>query len=281
MPTSCSSATTTSTSGSPCSGRRGDADPTNGIRYITVGTGGASHHSVGTIKPTSQVARRRDVGASCASCCTRPVTTGEFFPVAGFSFTDSGSTSIAGTNSAPSATVLLTPGSAVTNTVLTATATKSDPDADPVSLTWEWRVNGTLRRTFTSPTALTDTFDLSQAGNGDAGDTINVTVTPSDATHNGTPASATLTSARRTTAPVFTTDLTDLTVAEGGTVTASTQGDRRRWRHARLLRDGLPAASRSTRHGLDHGLLGFSEAGIYSVSVSVSDGSLADTDTFQ
>ena len=159
-----------------------NADPTNGIRYITVGTGGASHHAVGTIKPTSQA---HDVATwGVLRLVLHPTSYDfEFFPVAGFSFTDSASTSIAGNNTAPSATVQLTPGSATTGDLLTATATKNDADADAVSLTWEWRVNGTLRRTFTSPTALTDTFDLSQAGNGDEGDSINVTVTPSDATH--------------------------------------------------------------------------------------------------
>src|SRR6185369_3266170 len=116
----------------------------------------------------------------------------EFLPISGFAFTDSGSTSISGNNTAPSATVQLTPGSATTGDTLTATATKLDPDADAVSLTWEWRVNGTLKRTFTSASALTDTFNLAVAGNGDEGDSINVTVTPSDATHSGTPASTTL-----------------------------------------------------------------------------------------
>ena len=81
-----------------------NADPTNGIRYITVGTGGASHHSVGTIKPTSQA---HDVATwGVMRLVLHPTSYDfEFFPVAGFSFTDSGSTSIAGNNTAPSATV--------------------------------------------------------------------------------------------------------------------------------------------------------------------------------
>ena len=76
------------------------------------------------------------------------------------SFTDSGTQAIVGANAPPSATVALTPTTAGTNDVLTATATKSDPESDPISLTWEWRVNGVLQRTFTSGSALTDTFDL-------------------------------------------------------------------------------------------------------------------------
>ena len=49
-----------------------------------------------------------------------------------------------------------------------------------MSLTYVWTVNGTVKRTFTSATAMTDTFDLSTLGAGDAGDTIVVSVTPND-----------------------------------------------------------------------------------------------------
>ena len=70
--------------------------------------------------------------------------------------------------------------------ILTATATKADADGDPVSLTFVWTVNGTVARTFTSATALTDTFDLSTLGAGDAGDTIVVSVTPNDGILTGT-----------------------------------------------------------------------------------------------
>ena len=95
-------------------------------------------------------------------------------------------------NSAPSATVGLAPASPDTNAIVTATATRSDADADAVSLHYVWKVNGTTRRT-TDTTALTDTFDLSVAGNGDAGDTVSVEVTPNDGTVNGTLASAQVT----------------------------------------------------------------------------------------
>ena len=72
-------------------------------------------------------------------------------------------------NTAPVATVGLAPSSPDTAATVTATATKSDADADTVSLHYVWKVNGTTRKT-TDTTALTDTFDLSVAGNGDAGD---------------------------------------------------------------------------------------------------------------
>jgi len=82
----------------------------------------------------------------------------------------------------PSATVGLDNQSPETNDVLTATATKSGPEGRTVSLTFVWQVNGIERRTYTSDTALTDTFDLSVPGHGDRGDTITVTVTPRDGT---------------------------------------------------------------------------------------------------
>ena len=89
-------------------------------------------------------------------------------------------------NHAPVATVGFNTRAPQTNDVLTATATKSDPDGDPVSVTYVWKVNDTVKRTFTSATLLTDTFDLSVAGNGDRGDTVTVEVTPSDRTLSGT-----------------------------------------------------------------------------------------------
>jgi fibronectin type 3 domain-containing protein len=83
-------------------------------------------------------------------------------------------------NAPPTATVSLSPTSPTTNQILTATATKADGDGDPVTLTFTWKVNGTVKRTTTAPSALTDTFDLSVAGNGDKGQVVSVEVTPSD-----------------------------------------------------------------------------------------------------
>jgi hypothetical protein len=92
-------------------------------------------------------------------------------------------------NSAPAATVSLNDHSPKTNDTLTATATRSDDDGDAVSLHYVWKVNGTVKRDVTksSGTAgdLTDSFDLSLAGNGDKGDEVKVKVTPDDGTVNG------------------------------------------------------------------------------------------------
>ncbi len=67
---------------------------------------------------------------------------------------------------------------------LTATATSSDADGDPITLRYVWQVNGVSRRT-TDTTALTDTFELSADGNGDANDRVSVAVTPSDDSLSG------------------------------------------------------------------------------------------------
>ncbi len=68
----------------------GQADATNGIRQFTVGTGGESHYQVGDILPNSQVRESNTFGV--LKMTLRP--TGydfQFMPVAGKSFTDSGS----------------------------------------------------------------------------------------------------------------------------------------------------------------------------------------------
>src|SRR5262249_60448432 len=65
-------------------------------------------------------------------------------------------------NSAPTATVGLNTHAPFTNDTLTATATKSDADGDPVTLTFVWKVGTVTKRTFSSDTALTDTFDSSE-----------------------------------------------------------------------------------------------------------------------
>ena len=93
-------------------------------------------------------------------------------------------------DSAPPATVRLNTSNPKTNDTLTATATKADADGDAVTLTYVWMVNGSVVKTTTGSSSLTDTLDLSQPGNGDKGQTVTVVVTPSDGTLSGTPVSA-------------------------------------------------------------------------------------------
>jgi hypothetical protein len=57
----------------------------------------------------------------------------------------------------------------------------ADPDADPLTFQFDWRVNGQTVRLHSSSTA-SDVLDLSQPGLGDRGDVIEVVVTASDGT---------------------------------------------------------------------------------------------------
>jgi hypothetical protein len=104
----------------------------------------------------------------------------------------------------PLATVALNTHGPRTDDVLTATATKSDFYGNPVTLTYVWTVNGVVQRTFTSATALSDSFDLSVLGNGDSGDVVTVAVTPSDGTLNGATVTDTATVAHDLIAPTVT-----------------------------------------------------------------------------
>ncbi len=122
-------------------------------------------------------------------------------------------------NTAPSATVSLNDHSPKTNDTLTATATKADADGDTVTLTYVWKVNGVVKKTTSGSSSLADTFDLSQPGNGDLGDTITVEVTPNDGTINGATASATATVANH--APTATVSLNDHTPKTNDTLTAT------------------------------------------------------------
>ncbi|MGZ6557585.1 MAG: hypothetical protein ACXVEY_12180, partial [Actinomycetota bacterium] len=101
------------------------------------------------------------------------------------SVTDPFTWTVTNMDRAPSATVSLSPKTPDTNALLTATASGTDPDGDAVRFTYTWTVNSTVRRTTGPTTATTDTFDLSKKGNGDAGQTVTVTVTPNDGTLNG------------------------------------------------------------------------------------------------
>jgi acid phosphatase type 7 len=68
----------------------GGADSVQGIRQFTVGTGGESHYQVGDIKPNSQVRESNTFGV--LKMTLRPgAYDWQFVPVAGKTFTDSGS----------------------------------------------------------------------------------------------------------------------------------------------------------------------------------------------
>ena len=84
---------------------------------------------------------------------------------------------VTSTNSTPiEGTVSITPATPRTNQVVTAaTSGFHDPDGNPLTFEYTWKRNGS---TITGATA--STLDLSQAGNGDRGDTISVDVRARD-----------------------------------------------------------------------------------------------------
>ena len=98
-------------------------------------------------------------------------------------------------NSAPTATVALTPESPLVNSVLTATATSADVNGQPVKLTYVWKVGTTVVQTTSATSSLTDTLDLSKPdiSTEAAGNIITVEITPNDGTVDGTTVTATQT----------------------------------------------------------------------------------------
>lgn len=91
-------------------------------------------------------------------------------------------------NSAPVVAVRLSSAAPRASDILTATSAPSDADGNPVTLTYVWKVNGTVVQTHTT-SAFIDTLDLRQPGHGVEGDVVTVTVTASDALAAGAPAS--------------------------------------------------------------------------------------------
>ena len=65
------------------------ADPTRGIRQFVVGTGGRSHYAIGTVQPNSQVYNGNTFGVLKLTLSTTSYAW-QFVPVAGGTFTDSG-----------------------------------------------------------------------------------------------------------------------------------------------------------------------------------------------
>src|SRR5437867_3159687 len=122
--------------------------------------------------------------------------------------------------SAPTATISLNTTTPKTNDTLTATATKTVADVPTRrSSDLVWKVNSIIKKTTAGSSSLTDTFDLSVAGNGDRGNTITVEVTPNDGTVDGTAVSATATV--QNSAPTATVSLNTTTPKTNDTLTAT------------------------------------------------------------
>ena len=260
----------------------GQPDNSFGVREIIVGNGGAEFSSLGTTAANSEI--RNNVTNGVLKLRLHPASyEWQFLPAGTGTFTDSGTQAVhsAPANTAPTATVGLNSSSPRTTDTLTATATKNDADGQPVSLTYVWKVNTVVKRTFTSASALTDSFSLAVAGNGDKGDAVAVEVTPSDGIASGTSATAQATVAN--TAAAFSQDLQDRTDDEVGVVSLSagaTDAD-----SDTLTYDATnlpPGLSINTGTGLISGTVSATAASgsPYAVSVTATDGTTPATDSF-
>ena len=115
----------------------GAADPTHGMRVFTVGTGGQSHHGISSVRATSEV---RDNTTFGIFKLTLHASTYDwkFLPVAGATFTDSGTGTVFA-NAANQAPVAVADSYSTTlNTALTVAAPgvlANDTDADGNPLT--------------------------------------------------------------------------------------------------------------------------------------------------
>jgi len=261
----------------------GQLDTTHGVREIIVGTGGDDLSGVGAPVANSQVLNNVTWGVLKLTL-HRSSFDWRFIPVAGSSFTDSGTDPVhdAPANAPPTATVSLDTSAPQTNDALTATATKSDAEGQPVTLTYVWKVNGVVKRTYTSATALTDSFDLATAGNGDRGDVVSIEVTPNDGIADGTTAAASATVANAD--PVFGQDLGDRSDLEGTPVSFSAGASDADLEPLVYEATGLPPGiTIDASSGAISGTIAADAAGAspYDVAITVRDGAAVDaTDTF-
>lgn len=109
----------------------GQADPTRGIREFIAGTGGAALYSFPSIQPNSQVRNNTTYGVLKLTLHATSYDW-QFVPIAGQTFTDSGSGNcVGGGGPAPTATRTPTAGPSPTRTH-TPTATRT-PTSGPVS----------------------------------------------------------------------------------------------------------------------------------------------------
>jgi Putative Ig domain len=164
-----------------------------------------------------------------------------------------------------------------TNDVLSATIVASDPEGDPITLSYRWLKNGSVLAGATDPS-----LDLSGAGIGEKGDQFALRVTATD----GTAISLSATSPAVTVAntpPVFDQDLGDATNTVGDVVSVSAaasdaDGDQPTYEAA-----NLPAGlTINASTGLISGTIaaGAQTGSPYAVSITVRDGPTVDaTDT--
>ena len=160
-----------------------------------------------------------------------------------------------------------------TNDTLTVTATAHDPEGDPITLRYEWRLDGVQ-----IPGQTASTLDLSLAGNGDKGDAISVRVAAFDGISEGAPRTSAQVSIENT-APVFGANLPNRTDLEGAAVSVSAGATDADGDPLTYEATGLPAGiTLNATNGLLSGTIatGAASASPYNVSISVREGAIAD-----
>ncbi len=184
-------------------------------------------------------------------------------------------------NHPPTASVALDTTSPNADGSVKATVTRSDADADPVSLHYLWKVGTTTVRDVTMA-ATTDTLGLAGLSL-NPGDVITLSVTPNDGTVNGNPATATATVNRPPTASA----ITDKTFSGAGAFTFNAAGsfsdpDGQTLTYTATLADGsaLPSWLSITPAGVLSGNPDRNEAAGLSVKITATDGRLSSSSTF-
>jgi len=178
----------------------------------------------------------------------------------------------------PTLSVALDVTSPTTNQVITAIATSSDADGDPLTYTFTWKVNTVVRATTSGPNA-SSSFDLSIAGNGDKGQTVSVELVASDGALPNATASATATVVNS--APTVTVSLNDVTPPSNDEVKAiasarDADADAVTLTYAWAVNGVTKQVSSSSR--FDLGVKGNGDNGdVITVLVTASDGAASAT----
>jgi hypothetical protein len=182
-------------------------------------------------------------------------------------------------DSPPTASVTLNTSAPVTNAVLGASVTATDPDNDPLTYRFAWRVNGAVRQTSSGQTA-SDSLDLGLPGNGDHGDNIVVELVASDGTLDSPVATAGATVVNS--APTVAVSLDSTTPATKSVLVATVVGqdvdrDGLSYVYAWLLNGVVKrtVTTASTTDRYDLAVRGNGDKGdVVTLTVTASDGSL-------
>ena len=170
--------------------------------------------------------------------------------------------------------VTITPSVPLTDQTLTANVTSHDGNGDPLTTSYQWSRNGTPISGATSAT-----LNLATAGNGDRGDLIRVTVSVNDGTVSSAPSTSNPVTVVNS-APDFSTDLGDRTDTVGDAVNLDADATDADGDTLTYSATNLPAGvTIAPATGVISGTL-TAPAGTHSVTVTVSDTSGSDTDTF-